>query len=177
MRAFNRLLGLLAGLALAGAGGFTVVEVILAAFHKGFVVVPGRAWLRALRTTPWTAPDAKIVVIAVAAVGLILVLAEIRPWRRRRARLAASPGPGDWWVLRRSAEAHLRRTLMAETAASRPRLRLVPRRRRWRARIVTVAPAQFRQEIRDAAQQEMERLGAPPGSVVKVKLSKTRRVA
>ncbi len=211
VRPLNRLLGLLLGLALAGSGGFTVVEVILAAFKHPFVVVPADRWLHTLRTTGWSSEMATIGSAVAAALGLVLLVTEIRPRRPRRVRLAgqvATPGVSyrspatrtkaetdarsgeslrddrpsddgpsiehmDWWLLRQSVENHLKRIVVASTPTSRARVRLMARRRHWRARIRVNAPAAARREVGQAARASLERLGAPTRRV-RVKVRKLR---
>lgn len=209
MRPLNRLVGFLLGLALAGAGGITVAEVILAAVGHSFVVIPADRWLHTLRTTEWSSEMATIGSAVAAALGLILLVTEFWPRRPRRVRLAgeiatpsqvATPGevsslaatddatheldarsgdgPGaggpsveamDWWLLRQSVENHLRRMVVASTPTSRARVKLMARRRHWRARIRVNAPAAARQDVGQTARTSLERLGAPDRLRVKVK--------
>lgn len=203
MRLFNRLFGLLLGLALAGAGGIAVVEVILAAIGDHFVLFPADHWLNALRSTQWHSVPATVGSAVAAGVGLVLLIAEIRPWRPRRIRLSVpgaggaetqaggggrgseapgldepdldDPGPYDmdWWLLRRSVETHVRRTTLAATPADRARIRVSARRRRWRARVRVNAPAEARADVEEAVRASLERLGAPPGGL-RVKVRRLR---
>jgi hypothetical protein len=177
VRAFNRLLGLVVGLALVGGGGFCVVEVILAAIGHRFVVIPGRSWLASLRTTSWSTTTVLVVVAAIAAVGLVLFGAETRRWHRWRLELPTSARGARWWVSSRSLEAHVRRRVLAETLASRARLHLVPRRRRWKAKLKAVAPTSVRAEIEASVRKALDGVGAPPRSKVKVKISPPRKLA
>ncbi|MGH9060465.1 MAG: hypothetical protein ACRDZY_13265 [Acidimicrobiales bacterium] len=177
MRVANRVAGLILGLALVGAGGFCAFEVVLAATGHRFLVVPGRAWLDALRTTPWSAPTAILIVAVIAAVGVVVLVAELVPRRRPRLELPASRPGARWWVWRRSAESLVRRQVEAETPATRVRLHLVPRRRSWRAKVRSVAGAQTAPAIAESAEAALGRLGAPDAVRIRVKLSKPGRVA
>lgn len=177
MRAFNRLLGLVVGLALVGAGGFCVLEVVLAAIGDNFVVIPGRSWLEALRTTPWSATTVLVVVAAVAGIGVVLFLAEVRRWHRSRLELPTGGQGARWWVSSRSVEAHVRRRVVAETLASRARLRLVARRRRWKAKLEAVAPTSTRAEIEASTRRALEGVGAPADTRVRIKISAPRKLA
>lgn len=140
MRAFNRVLGLLLGLALAGAGGFMALETILAATGEPFVVIPGGSWLATLRHTQWSATTVIVVMALIAAAGLLLLLAELHRPRRWRVRVAAPGGSGDWWLQRRSVEGHVARVLSTEAEVPRARLHLTPLKRRWRVQVAAGMP-------------------------------------
>lgn len=94
MRTLNRLLGLALGLALAGAGGIAVAEVILAAVGHPFVLVPASRYLHALRTTQWSSRPATVASLVAAVLGLVLLAGEV--WRRppRRVPLTGLEGDG-----------------------------------------------------------------------------------
>jgi hypothetical protein len=177
LRGFNRLLGVAMGLALVGAGGFCAFEVVLAAFGHSFLVLPAGAYLRALRTTRWSALPSRAIVAAVAAAGLLLFVAEAWPRRPRLLPFPASDGAGRWWVLRTSMERHLRRRVVESTPAQRARVRLRVRRQRWQARVKTVASLELRPEIAEVAHQGLSRLGAPEATTIKVKVTRPKRVA
>ncbi len=165
------------GLALVGAGGFCALEVVLAAFGHAFLVLPASAYLRALRTTPWSATPTRAIVAAVAAAGLLLFVAEAWPRRPRLVRIPASDGAGQWWLRRTSIESHLRRHVVGVTPAQRARVRLGVRKQRWQARIRTVAPLHLRPEIEEVARQGLVRLGAPEATTIRVRVARSRRVA
>lgn len=177
MRAVNRLLGLVLGLALLGAGGICAFEVVLAAVGHPFLLVPGREWTRALRTTSWDAATAVLVVACVAAAGAILFAYEAWPRRPRLVACEASEGPGRWWLLRRSVERHVRRRLLAELPAPKAGARVARRRGRWRVRVRTAASPETPGDIEDRARRALERVGAGGAVAVRVKVARPRRVA
>jgi hypothetical protein len=77
MRMLLRLLGLLIGLVMAGAGVLIVIEVIAAWLRRNVVtglVVPWHLWRSAVESTSWNEAPVPGVAIAVAVVGLLLVL-------------------------------------------------------------------------------------------------------
>ena len=133
MRVFNRLLVLVLGVALAAAGVLVVVEAIWAWTGSGFVGFSGRQWLVSFRTTPWSAPIVIAISVAVAVVGLVLVVVELRPQRKRHAVFASESG--EWLLLRRSTEGHLQRRLTAQVPVDVVKVRLVPRSLRWRLKV------------------------------------------
>ena len=100
MRAFNRVLSLLLGLALLVGGLLVAAEVAAALLDRGELVIPARRWADELRAT--TFADARVVFGVVAAVGLVLFVAEARRWPKQRVPLsddqqrlvAAAPLPG-----------------------------------------------------------------------------------
>lgn len=205
VRPLNRLWGLVLGLALAGAAGIAAVEVVLAALSHQFVLFPADRWLHVLRSTQWSSRTVTIGTAVAAALGFVLLVTEVRPRRPRRVRLAVMNTDGrealaaggsvsdgsvvesasvedpvidhmDWWLLRQSVESHLRRVVLASTPISRARVRLMARRRHWRARIRVNAPAGDRDDVKQAARASLERLGAPThGLRVKVRKLRLRK--
>lgn len=196
MRVLNRLMGLILGLALFGAGGFMALETILAATGNRFVVIPGKNWLRVLRHTPWSANTVVVVLALVAAGGFVLAAAELRRWRRPRTPVTIPGAVGDWSLVRRSVEAHLARRVRSETPAERPRLKITLAGQRWRVRVVAREPAPIAHDplpgpggdpigakrpalaasVEQVARQALARLGAPESSRVRVRVLPARKV-
>lgn len=174
MRVFNRLFLLVLGVGLAAAGVLVVVEAVYAWTGSGFVGVPGRQWLATFKTTPWSAPIVIGVSAAVAAAGLVLVLLEVRPQRKRHAAFATDNG--DWLLLRRSTEGYLQRRLTAEVPVDAIKVRLTPRPVRWRLKVRARAASAARPALQSAARQELGRLHAPTSSTVEVTTTGPRRV-
>jgi hypothetical protein len=87
MRFVNRVLAAVVALALVVAGVLIVVEVIAARFSAGTVVVHWRVALRWARRTTWDTSVVQSTCILMAVVGLILVLLELKPRRRRRFKV------------------------------------------------------------------------------------------
>ena len=113
--------------------------------------------------------------VAVAAVGLILVLAELRPQRKRHAVFATDTG--DWLLLRRSTEGHLQRRLAAAVPADGVKVRLAPRSLRWRLKVRARAASDTKPALQSTARDELGRLHAPGPSTVEVGTSGARRVS
>jgi hypothetical protein len=166
MRVFNRLLVLALGVTIVAAGLLVILEAIWTWTNSGFVWIPGREWLNSFKTTSWSAPIVITVSIAVAAAGFLLVLAEIRPQRKRHAPF--STDQGSWLLLRRSTEAHLQRRLATQVPVSPIKVRLTPRALRWRVKVTARAASTTKPALRDAAQTELGRLHAPSTSRIDV---------
>jgi hypothetical protein len=91
VRIANRLLAFVAALALAAAGLITVVEVIgERGFKSGPVIVNWHRWLHWGQHNTWQALSVEITCGAVALVGLVLVLMQLRPRRPSRIPLHAA---------------------------------------------------------------------------------------
>ena len=172
MRVFNRLLVLALGVVIAAAGVLVILEAVWTWTNSGFLWIPGREWLNSFKSTPWSDPTVIGISIAVAAVGLVLVVAELRPQRKRHAPF--STDQGDWLLLRRSTEAHLQRRLATQVPVSPIKVRLKPRALRWRLKVRARAAPTTKPALRDAAQTELGRLHAPPTSTIDVTTTKAK---
>jgi hypothetical protein len=175
MRVFNRLFLLVMGVALAAAGVLVVIEAAWAWAGSGPVGAPVGQWLATFKATPWSAPIVVAISVAVAAAGLVLVVAELRPQRKRHAVFAT--GSGEWLLLRRSTEGHLQRRLAAQVPADGVKVRLTPRTARWRLKVRARAASGSKPALQSAARDELGRLHAPGPSTVEVATSGARRVS
>lgn len=81
MRTLNRLLALVAGLALAAAAFVAIVEMVGALTGSGDVLVPRQQWATALRQLQWDDPVLIAVAIATIVVGLALLTVALFPSR------------------------------------------------------------------------------------------------
>ena len=84
MRFVNRLFGAIVALALVVVGVLVLIEVVAASFNAGTVVVRWRVALRWARHITWDASVVQSICVVLAIVGLILVVLELKPRRRRR---------------------------------------------------------------------------------------------
>jgi len=90
MRIANRLLAFLAAVALAVVGVITVVEVIAErGFKSGPELVNWRRMLRWGQHNTWQALSVEIICGAIALIGLVLLLLQLRPRRPSRISLRA----------------------------------------------------------------------------------------
>ena len=143
MKTVNRLLTLVVSVALIASGVVLAVEVVGALFGSQPVLVDWRGAYQAGRTHSWSSNPVRILASVVGAVGLLLLLAQLKP--RRISRLAVSSDDpytdaavtraGVRGALRRAAEnvdgisaakvklGRRRATVVASTRADQPRLR------------------------------------------------------
>jgi hypothetical protein len=175
VRAFNRLLSLLLGLALVTGGLLVVVEVVTGLVRDQPWPLPVDQWADTLRRSRFSDTAAKTAFLVTAAVGLVLLVAEARPWPKRSLALAGDDG-WSWWLNRRSAERHLSRLIRSGTSATAAKVRLRPRARRWTVRVAAAAAPKAQPAIEARAREVLERLGAPDGSPVRVRIARRRRV-
>ena len=174
MRAFNRMLTLLFGVTLMVLGVLALVEIGAFALGLRPVLAPVEDWLGTLRERTFSDRVPLLVFTGLAVLGLALLIAEARPWPKRRAQLATDD-MGVWWVLRRSAEGAISRAILQSTPAVAARVKLAPKARRWLLRVQSEAPAGEQEAIERQASSALERLGAPSGSQVKVSVQRLRR--
>jgi hypothetical protein len=174
MRAFNRVLSLLLGLALLAGGLLVAAEVAAALLDRGALVIPTRRWADELRET--TFADAQVVFGVIAAVGLVLFVAEVRRWPKRRISLAGDQ-QRSWWVLRRSLEQQLGRAVTTGTAATGARARVRSRRRRLRVRVDADAARTAKPAVEQSAASMLEQLVGPDRSQIRVRIRHLERVA
>jgi hypothetical protein len=91
VRIANRLLAFVAALALAAAGVLTVIEVVgERGFKSGPVIVDWQRWLHWGQHNTWQALSVEITCGAIALIGLLLVLLQLRPRRPSRIALQAA---------------------------------------------------------------------------------------
>jgi hypothetical protein len=166
-------LSLLLGVALIAAGSVALAEVAAAALGAAPLLVPAGRWLDALRGTRVGDRPAMVAFAVAAAAGLVLLAAQLRPGRERRARLDGA-GPAAWWVARASAERYVRRSVLRGTGATGARVRLSPGARRWKLKVDADGPRTIRPEVEKLALAALDRIGAPERRVVTVKLHRAR---
>lgn len=175
MRAFNRVLSLLLSVVLLSGGLLTVAEVAAAVAGRQSLLVPLDRWGAALRATSLSAQTALFVSGGMAAVGLILFVAEVRPWPKRRLVMRTT-GHGSWWLLRRPLERQLSRTIVSETPATAAKVRIKASRRRWKARVKATGTPEAHPAIKQRIEAFLRGVGAPEGLVVRLHVKKDRRV-
>jgi hypothetical protein len=172
MRLFNRLLVFAFGIVFIALGLLTAVEAIWTGLGYQFLWFPGKEWLYTLRTTPWSTRSVLVGAAIVAAASLMLLIAEIRPLRRSLVRTLGNQD--DTWLLhRRSTEHHVGRNL--EAAVPRTiKTHLDSSAHRWKLSLRADAAATTRPTLEAAGRDELEKLGAPAGSTVRVRTTRRR---
>ncbi len=89
MRLINRLLAAIVSLALIVVGVLIVIEVIADRLNHKPALIHWRSAYHWAQRTPWYSGTVRVVCIALAAVGLVLLLAELK--RARVSRLKTVP--------------------------------------------------------------------------------------
>jgi hypothetical protein len=131
MRYVNRVVMILLALALMAAGVLAAVEVGLAALSRPPLVVQREHVTEVLQRSRWADVPVRGVLLAVAVVGLVLLVAQLVP-RRTRLLPITDPTPGvTTATTRRSLERALRRAatgadgiVAASVTASRRRVKV-----------------------------------------------------
>ncbi len=172
MRVINGVLSLLLGLALLGGGLFVAVEAVAFAMGAGTPGIPVASWARLLEGRRVDDTWAIVGFASATVVGLILLVAELRPWAATRLSIAVvdDRSEGRWWIVRRSVERHVGQRVATRRATKIPRVRLRQRRGRWDARLVAVTDPETRQEVEQVTRQELSRVGAPNDARVRVRI-------
>lgn len=83
MRTFDRILALLLGLAGLTFGVLVIIEVVAAALGRPAVILPYSTVASWLRERPWSAGFVILIAAVLLAVGLLLLIAELKPRRRK----------------------------------------------------------------------------------------------
>ena len=174
MRAFNRVLSVLFGLTLLAGGLLVVVEMVTGLVDAPWPLAVDQ-WADSLQQSRFSDTAAKTGFLVAAAVGLVLLVAEARPWPKRSLALTGD-GQRSWWLNRRSAERHLGRLIRSGTSATAAKVRLKARPRRWAVRVAATAAPKARPGIEARTREFLARLGAPDGSSVRVRIARRRRV-
>ena len=95
MRLLNRPLALVLALALVATGAIVTIEVIAFALNAKPVVVHWTAWLHWADTTRWNRAVVKVWAVILIAVGLLLLLLQLKPRRATRVSMTAQHGNTD----------------------------------------------------------------------------------
>jgi hypothetical protein len=175
MLIFNRLAVFALGVIVAGVGFIVAVEAVWTGLGYRFLWFPGQTWLHSLRTSAWSDRAVMVGAAIAAAIGLLLLVVELRPWPPRLAR--SSMQERDTWLIQRhSAEQYLRRAVQREVPRAPVKADLKINRRRWNLTLRARAAASTKPDLVAAGQQELEKLGAPKGSKVTVRTTRAPRV-
>ena len=109
MRTFNRLLTLLLSVALIAFGVVLAVEVVGALFGSHPLLLDWRGAYRAGRNNQWDSAAVRVLAGALAAAGLLLLLAQLTPRRISRLTVSSDDPHTDAAVTRAGVRRALRR--------------------------------------------------------------------
>jgi Family of unknown function (DUF6286) len=175
MWAVNRIATGLLGLVLLAGGLLVALEVALVAGGLD-PLLPLDAWRRELTTTPLSDRRVLVTSVVVGVLGLLVLVAQLRPWPPRRV-LIGEPDGTEWWVFRRSVERSIEAAANAVTGVAGARAAVRGPERRWRLRMSAQASPERLDAIQRAIRAELQRLSAPEDVPVGVRLRAPRRVA
>lgn len=170
MRAVNRVATALWGLALLAAGVLAVVEAVLAALGRPPWLIPADRWYATLAHTTYQDRAVLTVSVGVLLLGVVLLVAELRPWPPRRLAVRTPEAGEVWWVLRRPTERWLAVAAEQVTGVRHARVRLRGRDRGWRIRLTAYGQPDRRPELERVMRTELTRLAAPPRHRLRIRL-------
>lgn len=127
MRALDRLIAMLAGLALVAAGGLLAVEAVLVAANRPAWLIPRHRWHQDLRVLAWDDRTIRASSVVMIALGALLLGAQLIPRRPLRFPLRGRTGRTAW-LSRRGLQHHLERTASQDPDAATGRARVGRRR-------------------------------------------------
>ncbi len=136
MKAVDRLLALVAGLALAGVGGLVALETGFLSADQPAVVVPRSRWDRGMGDLEWSSTSLRVAAIILVASGALLLVLQLV--RRSPRRLALDGGPGRTaWITPASVRRVVERAVIDDNDEVRSaRARVGRRRVRIQAEVV-----------------------------------------
>lgn len=186
----NRIASLLLGLALLAAGLLAAVEAVLVGLDRPALWIPRDDWYARLTTTGWRDSGVLFVAVVAGALGLLILLAQLRPWRPDRVAVGVGdadepagspPATGAaanprWYVQRRSVEHRLAAAAERVPGVRDAHATVRGRTRRWRATVKATGDRSARPDVEQAVRAELERMAAPPAVRVGVSLARIRRV-
>ena len=172
MRTTNRILSALLGLVLIVVGLVVAIEMALIAAGRAPAVVPLDRWYRWLRSIALDNTWFLATAIGVAILGIILLVAELRPWPPQRVQTNAAAGQ-PMWIARRSVE---RRAEVAATTAGvgHPKSAVRGKPGRWRINVRGAAWPERRDDVASAVRAELDRLYAPSDVALNVSLRRPK---
>jgi hypothetical protein len=137
VRVANRPLALILALALLAGSVVVIAEVIGSAVNNSPLLVPWPTWYHWASTTRWDAMVVQVWAAVLMAVGLVLLVLEVKPRRKTRLPLGSADQATEATVTRRG----LARMLRAEAARVDGITGATARVRRHRARVTASSSA------------------------------------
>lgn len=161
MRVLNRMLALLLSLAVIAVSVVLIVEVVAQRVGVAPVVVDWHATYRWAQRTTWSAGVVRLTCVLVAVMGLVLLVAQLKPRRAGRLPLHSDQPATDLAITRRSLTSTIRGAVADVDGVT--DTRVVVRRRRIRVRAHARAPhtaggAPTWEAVTQAAQRRLDAL-------------------
>lgn len=171
MRLANRLLAVLVALALIALAVLVPVEALRAALGKPHWVLPWETWTRTLAANTWRTGWARAVLIGLAVVGLLLLLAELKPRRPGLLPLARLTDNVQAGTTRRSLQQVLCRAAAEVDGVTQASVKARRRRVKVTAASRLRDPGGLDQRVRDQVTERLTslQLAAQPRLTVKVR--------
>lgn len=163
MRFVNRVLGAIVAMAIVVIGVLIVIEVVSASFNGRALVAHWRVMLRWARRTTWDASVVQSTCVVLAAVGLILLIVELK--RRRPKRFRVRSEATDAAFTRRGVKAAVEAAVGDVDGISASSVRVNRRRVTVRATTSGSVPSTAHEldgPVRSAAESRLESLELDP---------------
>jgi hypothetical protein len=176
VRPFNRIFVFAFGILLAVVGFIAAVEATWTGLGYHFLWFAGPDWRTTLRHTSWSTRSVLIGAAIAAAVGLVLLIAELRPAPKRLARFHVEEDQ-TWYYQRHAVEQHVRRSLKKEIPTLPIKTDLKVTSRRWKLKIRAHAASSTKPALQAAGNQQLQELRAPQGSTATVRTTRAPKTA
>ena len=175
MRAVNRIAAALLGLVLLAVGLIATFELALGWAGRRTWPPWLDRWLGMWRTT--TIGDRRVfwIAVAVGAVGLLILLFQLRRWRPDRLPTGDAQ-QGVWWVSRRGVERRARASTELLPGVHDAEARVRGGAGHWKVRVTAAGNPDQTESVERALRDELERLDLPEDVPVEVALHLPRRV-
>ena len=174
MRGINRFASGLLGLVLIAVGLLAVLEMALIAAGRAPLWFRLDRWYGTLMRTTLANRTFLITSIVVGAIGLVILLLQLRPWKPDRL-IAGSAGTTPWWLSRHSVER--RAATMAGTVpgVSHVRAKARGRPKQWHLRVRADGWSDRRDDVNRAVREELARLAVDERTPVEVVMREPAR--
>jgi hypothetical protein len=168
MRTTNRILSAVLGLVLIAVGLTVAIEMALIAAGRSPVVLPLDRWYQSLRSMSLDDSRFLSVAVGLGVIGLVLLVAELRPWPPSQVRANTAAGV-PMSIARRSVQRRVE-TAAATAGVSRARSEVRGKPDHWRLKLRAVGWPDRRDAVTQAVRAELDRLYAPSDVPIDVSL-------
>ncbi len=176
MRAANRLLGLVAALALAGLGVVVAIETILLATGRDPWLIPRDRWNANLPAVRWEDGWVTATCIVLAGVGAVLLVAELLPKPPLRLAVGNTVEGREVSMSRRGLEGQLTRLADRDPEVLAPTVKVTRRAAKLRAGFPTHAdPSSVGARLRTMVTERLDAVHLEQPLRVEVRLRPARR--